>query len=112
MAEKDVSSWGKADIVIRLIDDGFEVEDSLTAARSCRDYRICLRFLKQECPLCTDERPRTQVCFNPITPNQICNSPYFQPYTSYNVGRENLVLDQLIIPKLIFPYQVDIVLVL
>ena len=49
--------------------------------------------------------------------DQICNSPHCQPYNSYNVSSENLVLDQLIIPKLIFffiliPYLVDIVLIL
>lgn len=61
LAEKDVSSWGKADIVIKLIDEGFEVDDSLTAAGSCRDYRCCVRFLRQECPLCIDQLPRTQM---------------------------------------------------
>ena len=35
-------------------------------------------------------------------PDQICNSHYCQPYNSYNVSSENLVLDQLIITKLIF----------
>ena len=50
-------------------------------------------------------------------PDQICNSPYCQPYNSYNASSENLVLDQLIIPKLIFlfiliTYLVDIVLIL
>ena len=45
------------------------------------------------------------------------NSPYSQPFNSYNVSWENLVLDQLIIPKLIFffiliTYLVDIVLIL
>ena len=43
----------------------------------------------------------------------MCNSSYCQPYNSYNVSSENLVLDQLIIPKLIFvfiliTYQFDI----
>ena len=33
---------------------------------------------------------------------QICHSPYCQPYNSCNVSSENLELDQLIIPKLIF----------
>ena len=47
-------------------------------------------------------------------PDQICNSPYYRPYNSYNVSSGNLVLDQLIIPKLIFffiliTYLVDIV---
>ena len=29
------------------------------------------------------------------------NSPYCQPYNSYNISSQNFVLDQLIIPKLI-----------
>ena len=50
-------------------------------------------------------------------PDQIFNSLYCQPYNSYSVSSENLVLDQLIIPKLILfsilvTYLVDIVLVL
>ena len=49
-------------------------------------------------------------CINPLTPQ--C-----QPYNLYNVISENLALDQLIIPKLIFffiliTYLVDIVLIL
>ena len=49
--------------------------------------------------------------------DQICNSPKCQPYNSYNVSSEKLVLDQLIIPKLTFffiliTYLVDIVLML
>ena len=35
-------------------------------------------------------------------PDQICYSPFYQPYYSYNVSSENLVMDQLIIPKLTF----------
>ena len=44
------------------------------------------------------------VSVNPLTPrsNMYSNSPYSQPYNSYNVSSENLVLDQLTIPKLIF----------
>ena len=50
-------------------------------------------------------------------PDQICNSHYCQPYNSYNVSSENLVLDQLTIPKLKFffllnTYLVDIVWIL
>ena len=49
-------------------------------------------------------------------PDQICNCPYCEPYNSCNVSSENLVLDRLIIPKLIFffiliPYLVDIILI-
>ena len=47
-------------------------------------------------------------------PDQICNSCSSQPYNFYNVSSENVVLDQLIIPKLILffilnTYLVDIV---
>ena len=53
----------------------------------------------------TDKHPNSQEKqfwpFNPLTPRSICNSPYCQPYNSYNVSSDNLVLDQLIIPKLI-----------
>ena len=50
-------------------------------------------------------------------PDQICNSPYCQPHNFYNVSSENLVLDQLIIPKLIFvliliTYLIDIILIM
>ena len=49
--------------------------------------------------------------------DQICNSPYCQPYSSYGVSSENVVLDQLILPKLIFFFilitcLLDIVLIL
>ena len=35
-------------------------------------------------------------------PDQIYNFPYYQLYNSFYVSSENLVLDQLIIPQLIF----------
>ena len=35
-------------------------------------------------------------------PDQINNFPYYQLYNSFYVSSENLVLDQLIIPQLIF----------
>ena len=35
-------------------------------------------------------------------PDQICNSPYCHPYNSHNGRSENLELDQLIIPNLIY----------
>ena len=47
----------------------------------------------------------------------ICNFPYCLPYNSYDVSLENLVLEQLIIPLLIFFFilitsLLDIVLIL
>ena len=55
------------------------------------------------------------ILFDPLSPRS--NYPYCQPYNSCNVSSENSVLDQLIIPKLIFfftlnTYPVDIVLLL
>ena len=52
-----------------------------------------------------------------VSKDKIGNSPYCQPYNSYDVSSENLVLVQLIIPKLIFFFilitcLVDIVLIL
>ena len=51
----------------------------------------------------------------PLLPVQICYSPYCQSYNSYEASSENLVLDQIVIPKFIFffsliTYLVDIVL--
>ena len=34
--------------------------------------------------------------------NLVCNSPYCQRYNSFSVSSESLILDQLIIPKMIF----------
>ena len=42
------------------------MDDCLEAARSCREFKTCLNFLEQECPLCFDKRPMTQVCFNTL----------------------------------------------
>ena len=66
-------------------------------------------------PLST--RGTTYHVLNPLTPWSICNSPHCQPFNSYYVSSENLVLDQPIIPNLIFfsiliTYSVDIVLIL
>ena len=56
-------------------------------------------------------------CYHTQGQRMLCNSGRCQPYNFYNVSSENLVLDQLIIPQLIFffiliTYLVDIVLVL
>ena len=39
---------------------------------------------------------------NPLTPRSNLSFSLLSPHNSYNVSSENLVLDQLIIPKLIF----------
>ena len=71
LAEKDVPSWGRAEVVIKLIDKGYEVDDSVEAARNCGDLARSLRYLKQECPLCTDERPMSQVCVHSVSYTQL-----------------------------------------
>ena len=43
---------------------------------------------------------RVLKCLTLQLPDQICHSPYCQLCNSYNVSSENLVLDQLSIPKL------------
>ena len=55
----------------------------------------------------TQEDPSTSLLiilpqFQLNPPDRICNSPYYQPNSFYNVNSEDLVLDQLIIPKLIY----------
>ena len=55
--------------------------------------------------------------FNPLTPRSNLQFSLLSKFNSYNVSSENLVLDQLIIPKLIFFFVliinlVDIVLIL
>ena len=67
--------------------------------------------------VCIDDRRYQNVVLILGLPDQIYHSPYCQQYNLYNVSSENLVLDQLIIPKLIFffiliTYLVDIVLIL
>ena len=62
LAEKDIISWGRAEVVIKLIDRGHGVDDSVDAARNCGDLQRCLRYLQQECPLCMCEYPMSQVC--------------------------------------------------
>ena len=43
-----------------------------------------------------------KLCWSSNSQDLISNSPYCQPYSSCDVSLENLVLDQLIIPQLIF----------
>ena len=67
-------------------------------------------------PLKKKEREKTNEILNPLTHRSNLSFPYCEPYNSYNVSWENLLLDQQIISKLIsffilITYLVDIVLV-
>ena len=89
LAEKDLASWGRAETAIKLIDMEFSLEDSVEAAKNCGDLKRCLRYLKQECPLCTEEFPMSQVCFffimgggggwDPINSGQVCAAHGLKP---------------------------------
>ena len=91
----------------------------LSAAVSVQDCSVC--FSGHFCDVLGLADPK--VCpevshnLNPLTPGSNLSFPYCQPYSSYNVSSENLVLDQLIIPKLIYFFiliicLLDIVLIL
>ena len=75
-------------------------------------------FLAQGLKLSDTVRSAFSPALSPFnSQTKFFNSPYHQPYNSYNVSSENLVLDQLIIPKLIVFFflitcLVDIVLIL
>ena len=64
-------------------------------------------------------KPLTSFPFSLQLPDQICNSPYYQLYNFHGVSTQNLILDELVIPKFIYSlffilitYLVDIVLIL
>ena len=62
---------------------------------------------------CFLERKANSTSLTLYLPDQICSSPYLQPYNSYNVGSENLIVDQLIILErilffILITYLVDI----
>ena len=64
-------SWGRAEVVIKLIDKGYGVDDSVEAAHNCGDLQRSLRYLKQECPVCIEERPMSKVCVYLVSYTQL-----------------------------------------
>ena len=54
-------SWGRAETAVKLIDMKFSVEDSLEATAAYGDMERSLRYLQQECPVCVDLIPMSQV---------------------------------------------------
>ena len=62
-------------------------------------YSVCISFnLKLKIKNLISQLPWINLTL--YLPDQIYNSSYCQSYNSYNISSENLVLDQLIIPKL------------
>ena len=107
-----------------LIGNGTSCRQIPTVIIYTRDWQIGLPLCGRPILLIThmiaDRIERYKVLLALLTlwlPDQICNSPYFQPYDSSNVSSENLIFDQLLIPKwtfffILITYLVDIVLVL
>ncbi|XP_074616900.1 E3 ubiquitin-protein ligase RNF31-like isoform X2 [Acropora palmata] len=61
LVEKNVSSWGRAETAIKLIDRDFSVDDSIEAAIYGGDVKQALRYLQQDCPLCLEQKPMSQM---------------------------------------------------
>ena len=64
-------------------------------------------------------KPLTSFPLSLKLPDQVCNSLYYGLYNFHGVSAQNLILDELIIPKFIYllffiliTYLVDIVLIL
>ena len=80
-------------------------------------FHAAIELVKSLCYEYMQSRSKAPCTLILLFPYPICNSPYCQPYNSYDVSSENLVLDQLIIPKLkyffiLITYLVDIILIL
>ena len=54
-------SWGRAETAVRLVDMGYNVEDSIEAAKACGDMERSLAYLQQDCPICMELKPMGQV---------------------------------------------------
>ena len=84
------------------------ITDEILSIKGLNCFKLGLSSPRPGCSNVGWVNPRLE--WNPISylkaltlqlPDQICNSPYCQPHNSYNVSSENLVWNQLIIPKLI-----------
>ena len=61
MAEGIVPSYEKAEILVKLLNFGFEEEDAEQAALECGSVDSALAYLQQECELCMGRYPMKQV---------------------------------------------------
>ena len=80
-------------------------------------FHAAIELVKSLCYECMQSWSKAPCTLILLFPYQICNSPYCQPYNSYDVSSENLILDWQIIPKLkyffiLITYLVDIILIL
>ncbi|CAB4043182.1 E3 ubiquitin- ligase RNF31-like, partial [Paramuricea clavata] len=56
-----MQSRGRAETAVKLLDMGFNLEDCIEAAKAFGDMKRALAYLQQECPLCYDEKPMSQM---------------------------------------------------
>lgn len=90
LAEKNVPSWGRAEVVIKLIDMGYGVDDSVEAARNCGDLTRSLRYLRQECPLCAYEHPMSQMITFLHCQDRVCQDCVSQ-YITITIKDKNIM---------------------
>ena len=56
-------------------------------------FHAAIELVKSLCYECIQSRSKAPCTLILLFPRKIFNSPYCQPYNSYNVSSENLVLD-------------------
>lgn len=104
LAEKNIPSWGRAETAIKLIDMNYAVEDSVEAARSCGDVQRSLRFLQQECPLCFELKPMSQMVTFLHCQDRVCQD-CVTPYITITIKDKNIL--KLVCPVCSQPENLD-----
>ncbi len=56
-------SWGRAETAVKLVDMDFILGDCIEAAKAYGDMERSLNYLQQECPVCYELVPMSQVRF-------------------------------------------------
>ena len=62
-AEQKMRSWGRAETAVKLVDMDFILGDCIEAAKAYGDMERSLNYLQQECPVCYELVPMSQVRF-------------------------------------------------
>ncbi|KAK6982277.1 E3 ubiquitin-protein ligase rnf31, partial [Biomphalaria glabrata] len=67
LVEGSLKSWGRAELVIKLLDsdqlnnESITLEDIVEAVRNCRDRQSAIAYLQQECQLCFTLFPMSKI---------------------------------------------------
>ena len=54
LAEGNVKTYKEGELAAKLVNDGFEEDEALLAAAECQEMEEAVKFLRQECELCTN----------------------------------------------------------